>query len=97
MAREISLETTMFMEWLEVQIKTAEWSRTAAAVAFDVSRQTLHRWINGDIVPSVGRLVHIAEIMANKRSVSIETIWDELLQIFLVESLLAKQEEGIPF
>mgnify|MGYP003656437288 FL=1 len=83
------MEGLSFPEWLAIQLVRLRWTKTEAAIAFRVSRQTLHRWETGESVPTVGALVTIAGVISKHTGATVSEVWDQLLDIFIEQTQTA--------
>ena len=80
------MEGLSFPEWLHMQLHRLRWNKTEASRAFQVSRQTLHRWETGESVPTVGALVTIAGVISKHTGATVSEVWDQLLDIFIEQT-----------
>tara|TARA_Y100001938_G_scaffold22378_1_gene28814 strand:- start:1915 stop:2337 length:423 start_codon:yes stop_codon:yes gene_type:complete len=84
-----------FAVWLAKQIDGFGWSRTDAAAAFRVSRQTLHRWLSGRGKPATLALMTIAGVIAHHRGKGkTMDLYMEMLDLICLDR---DQDTEIPF
>ena len=68
-----------FARWLTAEINKRQWTKAQAAAAFQVSRQTLHRWQTGGGRPSVLSMMTIAGVVAHHRGCLVMTVYLEMM------------------